>query len=106
MDAEHRLRDTDLEPVPPVPVPALLQHLLGLVNVPLDDLVVRKEQPDPDKRRRESMKRVRKVKQGRSLREGQKTKNKISSWQSKYEKLHSMSISREPLASKIEIKIE
>ena len=62
MDAEHRLRDTDLEPVPPVPVPALLQHLLGLVNVPLDDLVVRKEQPDPDKRRRESMKRVRKAK--------------------------------------------
>jgi hypothetical protein len=37
-----------LEPVPPVPVPALLQHLLGLGDVGGGDGVVAVEQPDPD----------------------------------------------------------
>jgi len=37
-----------LESVSAVPVPALLQHLLGLGDVGLDDLVVREKQADPN----------------------------------------------------------
>ena len=37
-----------LEPVPPVPVPTLLDHLPGLGQVGLDQGVVHEEEPDAD----------------------------------------------------------